>query len=258
MYHFNSKLLLNNEFLAGFNTSGVSKRLIGVNSSNVVSIDPDALGAIFGSNVTATGNVRAQSADNSTRAVLQSNGNINLTGSLIDDVTGTNLRMNAANGVARFNNAAATDFSRLQFGGTTSAFPSIKREGAGLSSRLADDSAYGAFTAGTLTVSAARFKEAKGANVAAANDLTLGTDGNTFTITGNTQINAITTANWNAGSRVFLIFSGTPTVKHNTAGGGGTAVLLLQGSADLSAAANTVLGLLYDGTSWHEVSRKTA
>ena len=70
--------------------------------------------------------------------------------------------------------------------------------------------------------------------------------------------NAITTANWQSGSRVTFIFSGTPTVKHNTAGGAGTARIFLQGSADLVCAANTVLDLVYDGTQWQEVSRKTA
>lgn len=98
----------------------------------------------------------------------------------------------------------------------------------------------------------------KGANVASANDLVLGSDGNVFTITGNVQINAIDTADWQAGSQVILIFSGAPTVKHNTVGGAGTAVILLAGSVDLVAAANTVLKLVYDGTQWQEVSRKVA
>ena len=91
----------------------------------------------------------------------------------------------------------------------------------------------------------------------AANDLTLGA-ANEFLVSGNTQINAITTAGWTAGSRVTLIFSGTPTVKHNTAGGGGTAVLFLAGSVDFVAAANSVLGLEYDGTQWQETFRKVA
>lgn len=103
-----------------------------------------------------------------------------------------------------------------------------------------------------------RFSEDKGADVTAANNLTLGAGGNTFVITGNTQINAITTASWQAGSHITLIFTGTPTVKHNTAGGAGTAVLFLAGSVDLVAANNTVLCLVYDGTQWQETSRKVA
>jgi hypothetical protein len=109
-----------------------------------------------------------------------------------------------------------------------------------------------------LALTGGRWEEAKGADVASANNLTLGNDGNTFKITGNTQINAITTANWQAGSRIYLIFASTPIVKHNTTGGAGTAVIILAGGVDYTAAANDILSLIYDGTSWHEVGRKLA
>jgi hypothetical protein len=107
-------------------------------------------------------------------------------------------------------------------------------------------------------INATRFETYKGGDIVAANDLTLGTDGNVFTITGNTQINALTTANWQAGSVVHLIFTGTPTLKDNTAGGAGTAVMQLAGSTDFVAAAEDVITLVYDGTDWHETSRKYA
>lgn len=110
---------------------------------------------------------------------------------------------------------------------------------------------YSAFSGG-------RLEAGQGAAVTAANDLTLGADGNTFSITGATTINAITTANWQAGSVVNLIFASTPTVKNNTSGGAGTAKILLASSADFVAAANDVLTLLYDGTVWHETARKIA
>ena len=100
-----------------------------------------------------------------------------------------------------------------------------------------------------------RFQTSTGADVASANDLTLGNDGNVFTITGTTQINAITTTNWQAGSEIILIFNASVTVKNNTAGGANTAVMLLAGGADFSATANDVLKLVYNGTSWFEVSR---
>lgn len=94
-----------------------------------------------------------------------------------------------------------------------------------------------------------------GAAVAAANDLTLGFGGNLFHITGATQINAIITSFWQAGSEITLIFDSTPTVKHNTAGGAGTAKILLAGAADFVATANDLLCLIYDGTSWFEKGR---
>lgn len=108
---------------------------------------------------------------------------------------------------------------------------------------------------GNETVSGRRLGAS--AAIVAANDLTLGVT-NLNIVSGNTQINALTTAGWTAGSQVTLVFSGTPTVKHNTAGGAGTAVMLLAGSVDLVAAANTVLSLVYDGTAWQETSRKVA
>lgn len=46
------------------------------------------------------------------------------------------------NGILMLANSAATDFGRLQIGGTTSSFPSIKRSGTALQARLADDSGF--------------------------------------------------------------------------------------------------------------------
>lgn len=109
---------------------------------------------------------------------------------------------------------------------------------------------------GVKTTFQARAELAKGTSTAAANDLTLPLDGNIFTITGNTTINAITTANWQAGSIIYLILTGTPIVKHNTAGGAGTATMKLASGVDFTISKNpTVLGLLYDGTNWLEISR---
>ena len=111
-------------------------------------------------------------------------------------------------------------------------------------------------SSGTLII-ASRFQEASGASVASANNLVLGTDGNLFHITGTTQINALTIANWQAGSRVTLIFNASVTVKHNTAGGGGTAPFILAGATDFAANAGDTLTIAYDGSSWYELTRKT-
>lgn len=104
-----------------------------------------------------------------------------------------------------------------------------------------------------------RLLMAQGADIAAANDLTLGADGNSFEITGATQINAITTSGWTTGSMIVLIFASTPTVKHNTAGGAGTATIQLAGAADFVASAGDTLTLLYSeqgGTNaWREIAR---
>lgn len=66
-----------------------------------------------------------------------------------------------ADGVVKLSNNAQTDFSRLQLGGTTSSFPSLKRSAATVAFRLADDSADAAIAtagiaaSGSLTFGAA-------------------------------------------------------------------------------------------------------
>lgn len=99
-----------------------------------------------------------------------------------------------------------------------------------------------------------RFHFDQGANVASANDMTLGTDGNMFNITGNTTINAIASANWTAGSKIFLLFSGTPTVSNNVAGGVGFASIILRSGANTAMSAGFILELLFDGTYWRELA----
>lgn len=58
-----------------------------------------------------------------------------------------------SDGVLLLTDNAATSFARLQLGGTTSSFPSIKRNAAALNFRLADDSADAAITAAAATLS---------------------------------------------------------------------------------------------------------
>ena len=59
-----------------------------------------------------------------------------------------------ADGNILLQNIAATDFGRLQFGGTTSSFPALKRSSTTLQARLADDSAF-ASVQGKLTTDTA-------------------------------------------------------------------------------------------------------
>jgi hypothetical protein len=85
-------------------------------------------------------------------------------GTFNGDVTGANIVAGTLNhvhftsstriaapsdGVLELINNASNDFTRLQFGGTTSSFPSIKRSTTLLAFRLADDSADAGITAGT-------------------------------------------------------------------------------------------------------------
>jgi len=112
-----------------------------------------------------------------------------------------------------------------------------------------------ATTTGPRRLQRNRLDLSRGASVASASNITLGTDGNIFAITGTTTINHITLANWNAGP-VFLHFNTSLTVTHN--GGSvpaGSAAIFLAGGANFSATVNDTLGLIYDGTVWREFCR---
>lgn len=100
--------------------------------------------------------------------------------------------------------------------------------------------------------------------LASANDLTLedsGTQasGNSFEITGATQINRISNANWNLGAQVTLLFASTPTVKHAQASAGTDITILLAGAADFVATAGDTLTLVYSHiggvNAWREIGR---
>jgi len=68
---------------------------------------------------------------------------------------GRSILASPADGNVRLTNAAVTDFGLLQFGGTTSAFPALKRSGALLQARLADDSGFAQISASTVNIATA-------------------------------------------------------------------------------------------------------
>jgi hypothetical protein len=81
-------------------------------------------------------------------------GNINMFGvlswngkSIVDGTT--------TDGIIKLTNNAGTSFGRIQLGGSTASFPAIKRNGAAINFRLADDSGDANMTAGALTLSTA-------------------------------------------------------------------------------------------------------
>lgn len=83
-----------------------------------------------------------------------------------------------SDGMLLISNNAVTDFSRLQFGGTTSSFPSLKRSSATLQVRLADDSDYADLSAARLIAN--NVVRLKGYTVAT---LPAGTQGDTAFVT---------------------------------------------------------------------------
>ena len=98
-----------------------------------------------------------------------------------------------------------------------------------------------------------RLQTAMGASVASANNLTLGADGNLFTISGTTQINLIDSTGWSAGSRVTLIFSGALTVKNNQTVSGSNKPIILNTNNDYTTTAGYTLDLIYNGTAWYDI-----
>lgn len=96
-----------------------------------------------------------------------------------------------------------------------------------------------------IAMSSKEFLWAKGADVASATSISLGTDGNVFDITGTTNIQTITAKQ--AGSVVVLHFDGALTLVDDTGN------LELQGS-NLTVAAEDEVILKSDGTNWHLVA----
>lgn len=101
-----------------------------------------------------------------------------------------------------------------------------------------------------------RLKTAKGADVASADEITLGI-GNYFDVTGTTTIDHINKTDWTAGSEVTFQFDSNVTVTHNAGTPTGTeASILLAGAVNFSATPDDILKLVYDGGAiWREVSR---
>ena len=85
-----------------------------------------------------------------TSSAIIINGYISLPSNASISFSGQSQIFNSSDGVIRLTNDAGTSFNRLQFGGTTNAFPAIKRNGAGIEFRLADDSGHASITASKL------------------------------------------------------------------------------------------------------------
>jgi hypothetical protein len=98
----------------------------------------------------------------------------------------------------------------------------------------------------------------QGADVAAANNLTLPV-GSYFRISGNTQINLLDSTGLRGGTKVTLKFSGTPTVKFNQAASGNFKPLILNSGLDIVETAGSTLTLMWDSldVQWYEISRMT-
>jgi hypothetical protein len=118
-----------------------------------------------------------------------------------------------ADGNIRLRNNAGTDFGLLQFGGTTSSFPALKRSGAALQARLADDSANTGIEADYVFASDLR--------VAVNGQLSFsdGVDFNTFIKAGSGSPEGVVTAS--PGSLYLNLAGGTDTTLYTKNSGTG-------------------------------------
>lgn len=156
-------------------------------------------------------------------------------------------------------NPQVTDiFYSPSVGATTLTSATFGLNGANLQILKATDWTTDNGKIGWIFSTVAERPQAQGAAVTAANNLTLGTDGDYFQIAGATQINLLDFTGWKPGRPIKLKFNSTPTVKHNTAVSGNFKPMILNGAVDLVAAANNTLTLVYDWTDscFYEIGRK--
>lgn len=130
-----------------------------------------ALQALTATTATLTGALSGTSASFSTTLVVTGaaslNGGVSITGSAVLSGsvavgattsigwTGRSIMQSTTDGsiVLSVNAGGGSGFDLLQFGGISSSFPALKRTGAGLQVRVADDSAFGGLAALDLTLS---------------------------------------------------------------------------------------------------------
>jgi hypothetical protein len=82
---------------------------------------------------------------------LVSSGNVQAGAANIFNWNGRSRMMSAADGIINVANNANTGFTRFDFGGTTSSFPSLQVNGANLQAELADGSALTGFSSSSMT-----------------------------------------------------------------------------------------------------------
>ena len=142
-----------------------------------------------------------------------------------------------SNGVVEMTDAAGSSFNRLQFGGTTSSYPSIKRNAAALNFRLADDSADAAITALALTA-----PTLIGGS---------GTTGNQLTFKTTTGVGTTDAFQWVGGNNGATQFATLNSLALVVTGGTGIYVSAISGAYNLQNSSGTGYPALTSGASRH-------
>jgi len=137
-----------------FRTRGTSRWTIGASTGHLLAVadntyDIGASGATRPRSVYVGSNIVTGTQIQAGSFITAGNGTyIGITSSFFMD--------SASSGVVAIKNWAGTDFSRLQFGGTTSSFPALRRTGTSVEAVLADNSAYTGFNADNITAATNR------------------------------------------------------------------------------------------------------
>jgi len=228
---------------------GFTGNLIDLKTNNTSNFYVTGAGTgVFAGGVQVNGNINFSTMSGGT--TISNNGVFTGSNNTVFTIGGTTANTQSIFNVTKsFTSSGVTTFTGYEFGSI------INQAGSGIirgvyinpTLTLAADFRAIDVTRGR-SIFAGRLSTGKGANVASAGTLTLGDDGNVFHITGTTAITAITTTSWQAGSEITLIFDSTASI---TAG----ANMLLAGAANFNGTANDVIKLVWDGTSWFEVSR---
>lgn len=140
-----------------------------IGSTKIAEVNKNGEVRVYNSSNTSYGSIQQNTGalrlivDGSVGGYVTSN-SINATSSLT--IGGDCQLSKAATGVITLSNGSGS-FDRLQFGGTTSSFPAIKRNGTSIESKLADDSAYTTFAASSFGVNGQVSLASDGANIAA-------------------------------------------------------------------------------------------
>lgn len=229
--------------------SGFTGNLIDLKTNNTSNFYVTGAGTgVFTGSVQINGNLNFSTMSGGT--TISNNGVFTGSNNTAFTIGGTTTATQSIFNVTKsFTAGGVTTFTGFEFGSTINQAGSGITRGVYINPTLTLAADFRAIdVARGRSIFAGRLSTGKGANVASAATLTLGDDGNVFHITGTTTITAITTTNWQAGSEVTLIFDSTASI---TAG----ANMLLAGGTDFSGTANDVIKLVWDGTSWFEVSR---
>lgn len=229
-------------YLGALSTVGAIPRVTGsmiLGQSNLRSVGDDLLFAVDGvGNIGAIAGNRPANIFAHDAIVARTYMQVGGTYQLIWE--GRTWLYSSADGYLTPQTTAGGDFYCLQMGGTTNAYGALCRDGAGVSARASSNDAY-------TTIRAASVRAQTGANIASAATMTLLDDGDTFHITGTTNVTTVNTCNATySGRRVTLIFNGILTF---------TDGLNLKLAGNFVTTADDTISLVCDGTNWYETGR---